>query len=365
MHNRSESPPIMAIACGGSCGHLFPGMAVANELVARGCEVTLFVSAKEIDQQAAVPASKIQVVTLPAVGLTRGKAVAFVRGFTQSYTAAKNLFQDRPPRSVLGMGGFTAGPPTLAARRCGAVCFLHESNVVPGRANRLLARVVDRSFLGFPSTTRYLSCRHITITGTPVRPEFRPREAAQCRTALALNPDRPVLLIMGGSQGAAAINHLLLQCLDPLTRQIPNLQILHLTGGHDFENVANTYARLKLQARVLPFCSQMELALGAATAAIGRAGASSLAELVAVGVPAILVPYPAATGNHQFHNAHAFATTGAAHLLEQSAATTATLTPLVLELILDHSRREQMQQALARWHAPRAAQEIALSMLGH
>jgi UDP-N-acetylglucosamine--N-acetylmuramyl-(pentapeptide) pyrophosphoryl-undecaprenol N-acetylglucosamine transferase len=170
---------------------------------------------------------------------------------------------------------------------------------------------------------------------------------------------------MGGSQGATAINSLLLQCLGPITKQMPNLQILHLTGGPDFENVANTYAHLKLQARVLPFCSQMELALGAATAAIGRAGASSLAELVAVSVPAILIPYPTAKGNHQFHNAHTFAATGAALLLEQNAATSETLTPLVLDLILNRSRREQMQRALARWHAPRAAEQIALQMLGH
>src|SRR5207237_7338791 len=125
-------------ACGGTGGHLFPGLAVAEKLVTRGCEVTLLISPKELDQQSVKNAARFEVVTLPAVGLRRGREIAFVRGFTQSYRAARNLFRFRPPRVALAMGGFTSAPPILAAKAAGAQTFLHESNTIPGRANRCL-----------------------------------------------------------------------------------------------------------------------------------------------------------------------------------------------------------------------------------
>src|SRR5205814_8838054 len=122
----------------------------------------------EVDQQAVKAASGMEVVTLPAVALDRGRLVAFVRGVTQSYRAAIRLFKCRPPQAVLAMGGFTSTPPILAGKRRGAVTFLHESNTIPGRANRWLARVVDQAFVGFPDAASRLHNRNVTITGTPV-----------------------------------------------------------------------------------------------------------------------------------------------------------------------------------------------------
>src|SRR5262245_25675337 len=154
--NHCESLRPIAIACGGTGGHLFPGLAVAQELVERGCKVTLIVSPKEVDQQAVQGVVGMDVMTLPAVGLKRGGEIAFLRGCCRSYRAARKLFQARRPQAVLAMGGFTSAPPVLAGRRSGAPAFLHESNTIPGRANRLLSRMVTQAFVGFPSAAARL-----------------------------------------------------------------------------------------------------------------------------------------------------------------------------------------------------------------
>ena len=305
----------------------------------------------------------MEVVTLPAVGLKRGGELAFVRGFIQSYRAAAKLFKSRPPQAALAMGGFTSAPPILAAKRVGARTFLHESNTIPGRANRWLSRVVHRAFVGFPTAAGRLRNRNVTVTGTPVRPCFQAREAAACRAELGLDPARPVLLVMGGSQGASGINELVLAILAAARQPRARLAMVPSDRPGDAEKVSQAYAALKLKAVVHPFFAEMELALGAATAAVCRAGASSLAELAAMRVPAVLVPYPAATDNHQFHNARAFEATGAARLLEQKSATPETLVQLLSDLIEKPAVREKMQSALAQWHAPHAAEQIAEAML--
>ncbi|MBI3192826.1 MAG: UDP-N-acetylglucosamine--N-acetylmuramyl-(pentapeptide) pyrophosphoryl-undecaprenol N-acetylglucosamine transferase, partial [Pedosphaera parvula] len=229
-----SKPPFIAIACGGTGGHLFPGMAVGEELLQRGCAVTLLISPKEIDQQAARSAAGMEVVTLPAVGLTRYGVARFLAGAWKSYRLAKKLFRSRPPQAVLAMGGFTSAPPVWAGKGLGAATFFHESNAIPGRANRWLGRVVDEAFLGLSQAASYLPNTKATTTGTPVRAQFQPQDAASCRLALGLDPHRPVLLIMGGSQGATGINELVLKTLPTLAVMARDLQFLHLTGPHDF-----------------------------------------------------------------------------------------------------------------------------------
>ena len=143
----------------------------------------LLVSPKDVDQEAVRGVSGMEVVILPAVGLTRGGEIGFVRGFIQSYRAAAKLFRSSPPKIALAMGGFTSAPPVLAAKRAGARTFLHESNTIPGRANRWLGRVVHRSFVGFPTAAARLHSRNVTVTGTPVRVRFQ----AERRVAAGLH----------------------------------------------------------------------------------------------------------------------------------------------------------------------------------
>jgi UDP-N-acetylglucosamine--N-acetylmuramyl-(pentapeptide) pyrophosphoryl-undecaprenol N-acetylglucosamine transferase len=351
--------PYVAIACGGTGGHLFPGLAVAEELVGRGCAVALFISPKEVDQQAVKSAKGVEIFTLPAVAFQRGSRVAFVRGAWQSWRAARKLFQSQPPCGALAMGGFTSAPPIFAAKQAGAKTFLHESNTIPGRANRWLAHFVDQAFVGFPSAATRLRVREATVTGTPVRSDFHPRDPAACRIALGFDPAQPVVLVMGGSQGASGINALILAALPLLAKRAPHWQWLHLTGPHDADKVKQTYASLGVKAAVHPFLAEMDSALGAASAAVSRAGASSLAELAAMRVPALLVPLPRAADNHQFHNALALAETGAARLIEQKDAAPEKVADELIELLENAKTRDTMKTALACWHSPKAAEQIA------
>ena len=356
-------PPLpkisVAIACGGTGGHLFPGRAVADELLARGYGVTLLISPKDVDQQAARTAVGMEVVTLPAVGLAWCRLGSFLRGAYGSYRVARRLFRRRPHQAVLVMGGFTSAPAVLAGKRTGATTFLHESNAFPGRANRWLARLVDHSFVGFPQACPRLPGRPAEVTGTPVRSQFQPASAPAARQALGLDPARPVLLVMGGSQGAGGLNELLLASMAPLGRTLPALQFLHLTGPHDFQRVSAAYRSAGLKAVTRPFLTEMELAMAAATLAVSRAGGSSMAELAAMRLPSILVPYPFAADDHQLHNARAFVETGAALLLPQSEATAESFTRLVRDLTGHESRIEAMKEALARWHKPDVAARLA------
>src|SRR5271155_5771275 len=204
--------PFVAIACGGTGGHLFPGLAVAGELKKRGCKIALLISPKDVDQQAVKSAQGFEVFTLPAVGLQNHNYFSFARSFWNSYRASRKIFNQRKPDAVLAMGGFTSAPPILAARKFGAKTFLHESNTIPGRANRFLARFVNEAFVGFPEAAARLKARKISVTGTPVRPQFQFefRAPGICRTALGLEANRPTILVVGGSQGANGLNEMIL-----------------------------------------------------------------------------------------------------------------------------------------------------------
>ena len=363
MTRSGAKTPFVAIACGGTGGHLFPGLAVAGELKKRGCRTALLISPKEIDRQAVQGTGDIEIFTLPAVGLQNRNYVSFAGSFVKSLFAARKIFRQCKPDAVLAMGGFTSAPPVLAARGLGAKTFLHESNTIPGRANRFLARFVNEAFVGFPESGSRLRVRKTTHTGTPVRPQFQPRAAGECRQALGLEPSRPTVLVTGGSQGASGINEIILAALPLLADRSSTWQWLHLTGSPQFEKVKQTYAERGLKAVVHPFLAGMDLALGAATVAVSRAGASSLAEIAAVRLPSLLIPFPAAADNHQFHNARAFAVTGAARSLEQKGATPEGVAALLRELVENETARASMQTALARWHAPKAAEVIAENIL--
>ena len=355
----SSSSPLVAIACGGTGGHLFPGLAVAEELAERGCDLLLLVSPKEVDQQAVKSATGMSAATLPAVAWQRGGWLRFLRGLRDSHRAATALFRPRPTAAVLGMGGFSSVAPVLAARRFRAMRCLHEANAFPGRANRWLAPWVDKAFVYFPEAAARLWQANVRVTGMPVRPQFKPLEPGPCRTALGLHPDRPVVLVTGGSQGAHGLNQAMLAALPALAAAEPDLQFIHLTGGQDATTVQAAYAAAGSRALVRPFLTEMELALGAATLAISRAGASSLAEQAAMRVPAVLVPYPAAADNHQWLNARAFVASGAARLLPEAEAVPARLCAEIRPLLHDEPLRQAMRVALRPWHAADAAAAVA------
>jgi UDP-N-acetylglucosamine--N-acetylmuramyl-(pentapeptide) pyrophosphoryl-undecaprenol N-acetylglucosamine transferase len=363
MNSPIEKKPFIAIACGGTGGHLFPGLAVAEQLKQRGCTVALLISPKDVDQSAVKSVQGMEIFTLPAVGLQNRNYFSFAKSFWKSFRAARRIFKSRKPDAVLAMGGFTSAPPILAAKKFGAKTFLHESNTIPGKANRFLSRFVDEAFVGFPEAAARLKTRKVITTGTPVRSQFDSGKLTveNCRIALGFDSDRPTILVVGGSQGASGLNEMILSALPLLAEK--NWQWLHLTGVNDVEKVKSAYAARGIKAIVKPFLAEMDLALGAATACVSRSGASSLAEIAAMRLPSLLVPFPAAADNHQFFNASAFEKTGAAKSLEQKNSTPEKVAAILSELIADETTRSKMQAALAQWHAPKAAELIAENIL--
>ena len=359
MTQGSPQHPLIAIACGGTGGHLFPGLAVAEELQFRGCRIALLISEKEVDQQAVRGTQDMEIKAWPAVGLANQNRVAFIRGFLKSLRLARAYFKQAQPSAVLAMGGFTSAAPIVAARLKGIPTFLHEANTIPGRANRWLAPWVSHTFVGFASTANRFGNASVQVVGTPVRSQFQESDPGACRMALGLDPDRPVLLVMGGSQGAQGINRGVVTLLPKLIAALPELQFFHLTGPQDFEAVKTAYQDAGTRAVVHPFFTEMELALGAATVAISRAGASSIAEFSALRIPALLVPYPAAADNHQHFNAREVAQSGAALLVPQESLTADVVLPALIDLVRDPVRRAESQKALGLWHRGDSAQLIA------
>ena len=350
-------PKRIAIACGGTGGHLFPGLAVGDALVARGCEVTLLVSSKEVDQTAVKSAYGMEVESLPVVGLSRNLP-RFAASFWSSLGQCRKLFRENRPDAVLAMGGFTSAPPVIAGKLIGARIFLHEANAIPGRAVKLLAPLADEVFVQFPAAMPRVLSTNIRATGLPVRSALEPIEKADARTALGLADDRPVLLVMGGSQGAQSINHALVGALPRLTKALPRLQFIHLTGTGSVEPVRQAYDALGLSAVVRPFLTEMEYALGAADLAVSRSGASSLAEFSAMELPAILIPYPTAVDDHQRLNARSFVDIGAARCFHQKQLTPNLLVSQLTQLFASPASLEAMAGAMKQWKSTQATGEV-------
>lgn len=359
-----DSTAHIAIACGGTGGHLYPGLAVAERLWEAGARVTLVVSQKEVDQQALRGDTRFDVLTLPAIGFSAGRLLRFATACLKSYQVARRAFRESAPSALLSMGGFTSVPPAWAVRRAGGTVMLHEANAIPGRANRWLARVARKGFVYFPEAAERLPMRSVEVSGMPVRSQFQETDPGSCRVALGLRPDRPVLLVMGGSQGASGVNDVALAAAPRVAHCVAGLQWLHLTGVADEARIRSRYREAGIQAVVRPFLTEMELALGAADAAVARAGASSAAELAAMGVPPLFLPYPHAADDHQTANARAFERTGAGLWMHQKEAYSERFAESVIALLTDESLRARLKAGLAAWHRPDADQVLADQLLG-
>jgi len=358
-----NAPVHVAIACGGTGGHLYPGLAVADRLWEAGARITLVVSPKDVDQQAIRGDGRFELLTIPAVGLSGRRWLRFGVACVRSYRVARRSFAADRPDILLSMGGFTSVPPAWAVHRAGGGVVLHEANAVPGRANRWLSRFARRAFVYFPEATSRLRTPDVEVIGMPVRAGFRGVDPAACRMVLGLKADRPVLLVMGGSQGARGVNDALLGAAPRIAAGVSGVQILHLTGHADEARVKAGYRERRIPAVVRPFLTEMELALGAADAAVARAGASSAAELAAVGVPALLLPYPFAADDHQTANARALEKSGAALWMPQSQAEPEAVAGAVVALLTDEGVRKRLRAGLAAWDRPDADEVLAQRVL--
>ena len=264
---------------------------MAEVLRARGHEVMLFVSEKEIDALALSGRSDFRFHKLPTVGLPSPFSPAilgFLRRFNESLSLCRGIYRKFKPHVVLGMGGFTSTAPVLAGKMRGIPTFIHESNAIPGKANRLTARMVRAVLLGFKECAPFFPKVRTEVTGTPIRKELQRLDRKIARQRLGLREDLLTLLVMGGSQGASGINQAMIKSLPAL--QGAPFQVIHLAGARDERLVADNYQREKIPAHVAAFHHAMEEVYSAADFAIARSGAASLAELAAFSLPAILIP---------------------------------------------------------------------------
>ena len=364
------------IACGGTGGHLFPGLAVAEILQARRHQVRLLVSEKAIDQTALAVSTgssgrsgDIVVEAVPAVGYEgAGRLITFCLRLAKATRGCVATFDEFEPDVVLGMGGFTSAPAVFGARwfrKRGTATLIHESNAVPGKANRWAGRLADHVAVGLADCARYFGRKPVTVTGTPIREALRRGKVTDAHAQLGLETGRMTVLVAGGSQGARAINESIALALPRLKSRVDELQFVHLTGAKDEKLMRETYKNNGFRANVMGFCGQMELAYSAADLVVARSGAATLTEIAAFGLPAILVPYPHAAGNHQWYNARVFERAGAARVIEQSAANGEIVdrgeqfAKAVGDLLDDEARRQTMAKAARSLAVDDAADRIA------
>ncbi len=353
------------IACGGTGGHLFPGIAVAEALKARGHEVTLLISEKKIDSLAASGHEGMSFEKMPFLAMPRPwspKMISFLLGTWRGLKQCRKMLRDRKINVVLGMGGFTSTAPVLAGRMEKIKTFIHDSNAIPGKANKLTARFADVVLLGFAECASFFPKKETRVTGTPVRSALR-NEAREGKVDphvfFNLKPDRKTLLVVGGSQGARGVNNVVMHSLNQLDTL--GLQILHITGPADYKDVRDAYQgkEIALRSHVAAFCHKMELAYQIADVALARSGASTLAELAFFGVPSILVPFPFAADDHQTKNADIFSTAGAAVMIPQSELSPEVLTDTVGDILRTKKKHDAMQKAARKMSRDDAAERIA------
>jgi len=353
----------VVIAGGGTGGHLYPGIAVARELLARRPDAQIsFAGTLRGIEARVVPREGFELDTIRSVGL-KGKSVADrVRGawlLPLSIGDAWRIVSARRPHLVIGVGGYSSGPVVLVAAVRRIPTMLLEQNAVPGLTNRLLARFVRAAAVTFDSTQPFFGAKAF-VSGNPVRPEFLAASGA--------NPvDDTRILVFGGSQGAHAINVAMVEAAAELATGGTRIRLTHQTGERDLEMVRAGYRQAGLSADVEPFLYDMGRQLGQADVIVCRAGATTLAEITAAGKAAILVPLPTATDDHQRHNAEALAEKGAAEMLLQPDMTGRSLAERILALVGDRDRRAHMAAAARSMARPDAAKLIvdrALKLLG-
>ncbi len=350
----TAAPRTFLLSCGGTGGHLSPGIALAEGLATRGHRAVLLISHKKVDTRLAAkyPALRFEPIPGTPFGAPPGVLGRFVVSQSRGFAAGLGLVRSLRPAGIVGFGGFTTASVVLAGALHGVPVALHEANRVPGKAVRHLARFARRVYLppgvtlpGYPAPAAGVG--KLRAAGLPVRAEIVRAPRAEAAARLGLDPARPVLAVFGGSQGATPLN----EWARGASRDLAMLgvQLACVTGLGKGEAEFTTHpgqAGASVRSVWIPFCDDVAGLLSAADLVVARAGAGSLAEFARIGSPAILVPYPQAADDHQRANAAYFEQQGAGVVLEQKSL--AQLTPLAASLILSAPRLAAQRIALAR-----------------
>jgi UDP-N-acetylglucosamine--N-acetylmuramyl-(pentapeptide) pyrophosphoryl-undecaprenol N-acetylglucosamine transferase len=357
--------PRILFATGGSGGHLYPAIAIAEEVVSRwpGAEV-LFVTTDRAVERDICAKEGLSHRSLPLLPLAAAKRnpLKFLAATAAAYRQARALLAEWSPSCVIGTGGWSMTPIIQAARRSKAPVLLCEQNVIPGRATRWLARRARTVCTSFEQTSRHLhAARNVVVTGNPIR-----RGIVDAATSTVDGP--PTLLILGGSQGSRALNDAMAWLASYCRTLFDGWSIAHQTGSAEaVEKLSATYSEAGIRAEVAPFFQDMPGRYRAARIAISRAGATTLAELACCGIPAVLVPYPHAALDHQRHNAEVFASVGAARIVEQreeSEVTGQVLRDVISSLLNNCDERAKMRQAMLGLAHPLASRRVVDAAAG-
>jgi UDP-N-acetylglucosamine--N-acetylmuramyl-(pentapeptide) pyrophosphoryl-undecaprenol N-acetylglucosamine transferase len=338
---------------GGTGGHVIPALAIAQELRSRYNAHVVFVGTARGIETRLVPAAGFELHLIEVGGLNRvdfATRLKTMLDLPRAVMASAKLIREFRPDVMVGVGGYASGPAMLAAAMMNTPTVAFEPNVVPGFANRMVAPMVRAAAVHFEKTCHYF--RNCQVTGVPVRREFfnvpkRPIDA------------RPTLLVFGGSQGATAINRVVLESLSRLMEAVPSIYVIHQTGERDYPEAQVAYLQARLAAEVSPFIDDMPGAFARADLVLCRSGASTVAEIAAAGKPAIFVPLPTAADDHQRHNAATLAAGGAARLLPQAELTADRLIAEIGSQLCNRAGLAKMSEAARGFAHPEAAAKIA------
>jgi UDP-N-acetylglucosamine--N-acetylmuramyl-(pentapeptide) pyrophosphoryl-undecaprenol N-acetylglucosamine transferase len=361
---------MVLFAGGGTGGHLYPAIALATALgQERNDAAVHFVGAQRGVEARVLPAEKLPHTLLPFEPLRRSRVWQnwkLVPALFRSVNGLARLFRELRPRLVVGTGGYASGPACAYALLRGVPVALQEQNSWPGLTTRVMSRWARQVHLGFPEAKQHLrpgKHTEVTALGNPIRPPDPALNRAACRAHFGLRANSTVVLVVGGSQGARAINETLLAALG--SGLGTGVDVLWATGPNHFETISARLGQMQNVEHVKPvaYITEMPKALAAADMAISRAGAMGTAELLAWGVPALLIPLPTAAADHQTHNARALADAGAAVMLEERELTGVRLRDELRKMVDDPDRRARMASAARLRARPNAAHDIARELV--
>ena len=341
------------LAGGGTGGHVIPALAIARELQSRYHAQVLFVGTSRGIENRLVPAAGFELKLIEVGALKNVSLATRLKTFIalpRAIFAAKQMLREFKPEVVIGVGGYASGPAMIAAQRLGIPTLAFEPNLVPGLANRVVARRVKAAAVHFEATAKYF--KNARVTGVPVRAEFFTIAARAAEAP-------PSLLVFGGSQGAAAINGAIIGALPEIKVALPNLKIMHQTGEKELATTKAGYEKAGVPAEVCAFITDMPRAFAEADLIVCRSGASTVAEITAAGKPAIFVPFPRAADDHQTRNGLALEKAGAAILIPQSQLTSELLAKQITSLLKERTTLAAMSAASTRLAHPNAGREIA------
>lgn len=349
----------IGVACGGTGGHIFPGLAVAEALRGRGHRVALWMAGKDIESEAMNEWSG-EVITVPSQGFQGRNLLAHVKAshlLWSSVRHCRKIMRDARPDALLAMGSYASIGPGLAAKKKRVPLVLHEANVIPGRAVKFLSRHADVIALSFEETSYYLTRSYTETTGMPLRMPIQ--ESAESFARERRDNSRFCLLVMGGSGGAHMLNDICSRSVCRMHAHGVEMEVIHLTGHRDQAEVAARYESCGVPGEVFAFSHDMPDLYARADMAVCRAGASTCAELSAFLLPALLVPYPFAVKQHQMRNAEVMEQRGCANLIDQSDLSEEWLAAYLTECIADEEKLEKMRKHAQRYRVTTGAVALA------